>query len=55
MILLISSRVSLGHCPHKTLTIYARCDTVDSRFKAANEQSWLGLEAIPSVLGRNGL
>lgn len=55
MILLSSSRVPQGHYPHQTLTINARCGTVDSRFEAANEQSWLGLEAIPSVLGRNGL
>lgn len=55
MILLNPSRVSQGHCPHETLTIYTRCDTVDSRFEAANEESWLGLEAIPSVFGRSGL
>lgn len=45
----------LGSVSIQNLTIHARCDTVDSRLEAINERSWLGPEAIPSVLGRNGL
>lgn len=47
-------RLSLEAASAQNLTIHARRDAFDSSLEAVIDQSRLGLEAIPSVLGRNG-